>query len=283
LRDRVKRDYGIKAINRYYHAHPQEGTLYTKEVAYMNSINKMVMCPYPFSEMYSKMPVDVEFDTEKDMHYINHKGKSLYFPRTMQIEEVIGTYRTLLLEQDVRNSHRYMTENIERILPLSFFDVGSAEGILALELIDRVDKVYLFESDPAWIDALNATFEPWKNKVTIVSKFAGSVTNETTVTIDEICKEDPNTKLIKMDVEGAELDVLKGCKKIIAEQGNVFLCCTYHRERDAEDFEKLFKEQGYRIEFTEGYIFLASDPTWEVGIYVTRPPFRRGLIRAWKE
>lgn len=44
-------------------------------------------------------------------------------------------------------------------------DIGSAEGNFSLSNIENVKKVYLFESDKEWIEALEATFRPWRDKV----------------------------------------------------------------------------------------------------------------------
>lgn len=48
-------------------------------------------------------------------------------------------------------------------------DIGTAEGIFALNIIHSVKKVYLFECDPEWIIPLEKTFAPWINKIEIVN------------------------------------------------------------------------------------------------------------------
>ena len=46
-------------------------------------------------------------------------------------------------------------------------DAGCAEGYTSLEVVEEVDHLYLFECDEAWIEALEATFALWREKVTI--------------------------------------------------------------------------------------------------------------------
>jgi len=53
-----------------------------------------------------------------------------------------------------------------------------------LNAIEKVSKIILFETNVNWVEALNATFEPWKDKVTIVNKFVGNINNSTNTTHD---------------------------------------------------------------------------------------------------
>ena len=44
------------------------------------------------------------------------------------------------------------------------------ESFLLENYVDVASKIYLFECDPVWIEALEKTFEPYKDKVVIVPK-----------------------------------------------------------------------------------------------------------------
>jgi hypothetical protein len=48
--------------------------------------------------------------------------------------------------------------------------------------------------------------------------------------------------LIKLDVEGSELDVLMGAKKTIEEHKPVLIVSVYHRGQDFFEIPKLVKE-----------------------------------------
>jgi len=54
-------------------------------------------------------------------------------------------------------------------------DVGSAEGIYALDRVELAARTVLFEVDPEWVGALERTFAPWRDRVVIINKFASDV------------------------------------------------------------------------------------------------------------
>ena len=66
----------------------------------------------------------------------------------------------------------------------SLLDVGSAEGIFTLDVIDLIEHAYLFECDDEWVEALEATFLPWKDKITIVRKYVSDMDDENNTTLD---------------------------------------------------------------------------------------------------
>ena len=82
--------------------------------------------------------------------------------------------------------------------------------------IEKLSEVYLFEPDEEWVEALNATFEPWIRKVTLVNKYLGKNISENSDTINNIL-QDTSVDFIKIDVEGHELKVLEGAKEYISK------------------------------------------------------------------
>lgn len=91
------------------------------------------------------------------------------------------------MEQDLRSPHHYL-DSIEEVKGKIFVDVGSAEGFTSLEVIEKASHIYLFEQDKLWIEALNATFGPWKEKVSIIPKFVGNNNSEQETTLDAFSK-----------------------------------------------------------------------------------------------
>jgi hypothetical protein len=60
----------------------------------------------------------------------------------------------------------------------------------------------LFEANTGWIEALNATFAAYQEKIVIVNKF---VSNEgDCVSLDTYFQQQEKPTLLKMDVEGYE-------------------------------------------------------------------------------
>ena len=81
-----------------------------------------------------------------------------------------AAYKGLLIEQDRRSAHRYVG-SYEELRGKTLLDIGAAEAIFTLDTIEYINHAYLFECDEAWVEALNATFTPWKDKITIVRKY----------------------------------------------------------------------------------------------------------------
>lgn len=155
-----------------------------------------------------------------------------------------------------------------------FVDIGAAEGMLALEAVDIVKKIYLIECDLSWLKFLTRTFEPYSEKTTIITKYASDCIDDKNVTLDELLKNETAPILLKMDVEGMEDTVLAGAKEILSRPTTKVAICTYHKPEDADRFIKQFHSMGYKTEQSEGYMFLmGQDGTYD---------FRKGMLRAWK-
>ena len=109
-------------------------------------------------------------------------------------------------------------------------DIGSAEGNFSLSIIDKVKKIYLFESDPEIIQALRVTFEPWKEKVIIVNKYVSDETDDNFITLDSFFADKEAPTFLKIDVEGAEYAVLQGAKNILSTTKQMKIAiAAYHR------------------------------------------------------
>lgn len=192
--------------------------------------------PYDFADQYLKLDVAVSRDAAKGLPYVVHGGRRLYFPAAFSDRQVSVAYKCLMLEQDVRHPHHYV-DSMEELRGMTLCDVGASEGFTSLEAIDYVRHIYLFEYDPAWIEALEATFEPWREKVTLVKKFVGDTDDDKNVRLDTFFEDKPIEGLfIKMDIEGAECMALSGARHLFAHaEGLEFAVCTYHRKNDLKD------------------------------------------------
>jgi len=226
--------------------------------------------PYPYMLEYKKLDIIPFFEKSLNLPFVMHNKKRLYFPEEYSSEKMIKDYRALIIEQDERSAHRYVKSN-ELLRNKTLLDIGSAEGIFALDTIELVNHVFLFEYSEKWLKALEATFTPWKEKVTIVRKYVCDSDNEENLSLDNFLKDKTYQDLfVKMDIEGAELSALNGMKHIL-RSGNVYTAiCTYHRKGDPENISGLFESLGYSFEFTSGLIY------WNKRL-------SKGLIRCYKK
>ena len=147
----------------------------------------------------------------------------------------IPVYRALMIEQDQRSAHHYFNNNKD-VTGKGFVDVGCAEGYSSLEIIEEAKHVYLFEQNESWLEAIRATFEPWKDKVTIVQKYVSNRNSPKEQKLDDFFRDKPDEHLfIKMDIEGAERRALAGCEQLFRDCKKIdFAICTYHLHDDEE-------------------------------------------------
>jgi hypothetical protein len=158
-------------------------------------------------------------------------------------------------EQDERSAHRYVRSHAE-LKGKTLLDVGAAEGIFSLDTIELTERTVLFECLEHWQPALEATFAPWREKVTIVKKFVGDKSEGAYIRLDDYLGNHRNHLFIKMDIEGAEAMALMGTSQVLQQGQDVQLSvCTYHRPGDPEFMKNLFNENGFATEFSEGLMY----------------------------
>jgi hypothetical protein len=226
--------------------------------------------PYPFALEYKKMPIVCHFDDRFGLPYVVHSKRNLYFPKSYAYNDKKALeilYKSLVVEQDISSPHRYV-KDINRLKGKTLLDIGAAEAIFSLDAIELVSHVYIFECDDVWIEALNATFAPWKNKVTIVRKYVSDSNDENTITLDRFFEDkDKRNLFIKMDIEGYEQAALRGAANLLREAHDIdFSICTYHKKNDVVEIAGMLNSFGFEWEQTEGYFYFEKE-------------FRKGIIR----
>ncbi len=247
---------------------------YAEELNYMvNRGGRVLTFPYDWRNEYRNFHVDV-FDEGK-MKYVYHKGKKLFFPRRYSKRFIEHYYLSLIMEQDIRSPHCYF-DGKENFEGKTFIDVGAAEGIIALDVVEYVKQIVLFECNKDWQEALRKTFEPWQEKTMIVSKFVGNENSNTSVTLDAQIKMAgiQDSLILKLDVEGNEKSVLQGAATILKDQVTDAYVCTYHRKDDFTELSEFLKTIGFIITSSPGYMFYGSG---------TLAGFRKGVIRARRD
>jgi hypothetical protein len=242
-----------------------------KNLAYIH-MGRYGVTHYPgnFELSYKNRDIPILKDEDCGLIYVMHNGKRLYCLRESSEEEFRNYYRGLITEQDEDSPHRYVN-SYQDLSGKVLLDIGSAEGIFALDTIEYVDYAYLFECEEQWIEALEKTFEQWKDKITIIRKYIGEKTGDGWITIDDFLQEHRESNLfIKMDIEGAEMKALKGAIQTMRTAKDLDMAvCTYHNKKDADEISRFFAGENFEYALSKGYLFMNFH-------------MRRGVIRAHK-
>lgn len=267
-----------KSILKHFSAIPaNEVNEEQKEVISFLEHNSLRIFPYPFNENYSADNIKVFKDEESGMKYVMQDGKKLYFKKRWSESRIQRAYSDLAREQDLNSPHRYLTDSFSVSADDVVADIGAAEGNFSLDVIERVKKVYLFEYDREWSEALKVTFSKWPGKVEIINKYLSDLNDESHVRFDTFFNEHPDITFLKIDVDGAESVVLKSCAEIFSSAIPMKVAlCTYHKNDDEKDFSKLMKDYGFSVSPSKGYMIHFYDKK------IKAPFLRRGLIRAIK-
>ncbi|MDR2467755.1 MAG: FkbM family methyltransferase [Spirochaetaceae bacterium] len=238
--------------------------------------NPFSIFPYDFVKKYNSVDIDVFFDETAKMKYILHDNKRMYFPRDWAAARIRAYYTGLRIEQDIDSPHRYETPEYTVKNGDVIADIGAAEGIWALTYVEKAEKIFLFECEDEWINALKKTFEPWQEKVIIVNKYISNITQDKYITFDDFINGG-KINFIKADIEGMELELLKGCVRTLIEATDLkLLLCAYHHQDDAEKLRSFLEAKQFSVENTKRYMLFIGDKEFDI------PYIRRGLLRAKK-
>lgn len=267
-------------LNNYFFNN-YEKEKYSKELEFINNgISNLpeeekvlyTVLPYPFTLDYDYNKIEVLRDEQEGMFYVYLNDKKLYYHRGLSEIDVQKSFTFISAEQDINSPHRYLDKIFTVNTGDVVADIGAAEGNFSLMVVGIVKELIIVEADPIWMEALHKTFEPWKSKVRIINKFAGQINDENTVTIDKLEGEN-KINVIKMDIEGAEVDVLKTAENYISNNKIKMAVTTYHKHTDAEQIKTILEKNNYQTQFSKGYMLFIYDK-------LIPPFFRHGLIKA---
>jgi hypothetical protein len=270
----IRKKFLRRSILKYYHdLPPEERAPEWAEVVRWLEKHKVFVFPYDFTKRYRATELSLHLDRAKGLFYTEYRGHRLYYKDGESARRARRYFNSVFMEQDLLSPHRYLTEDFDVEEGDVVVDIGAAEGNFALDVVERAKKIWLFEADPAWQKALQATFAPWEEKVEIVPERVADRTEEGTVALDDFFRDRDPFDFIKIDVDGAEAQVIRGMEKLIrGKKIKRIALCTYHRQRDAEIFSELLRGYGYEVTFSRGYMIFRKR--------IEPPYLRRGVLKA---
>ena len=157
----------------------------------------------------------------------------------------------------------------------SFVDVGALNGDTSLEFITRTkgryEHIYIIEPDAYQISQAMDSIFTLENRDRIsyfhmalgayngVAHINNGIVGENggtvirTMRLDDLLY-DKRISLIKMDIEGAEMDALKGACRILKEQKPKLCICVYHKSTDLWEIPAYIKSirSDYRLALRQG-------------------------------
>lgn len=249
----------------------------TQVLEYINK-NGLGIFNYKFAEKYRHLDVHICLDAQNDLFYVMHNGKRMYFPRKWRDKDQIAAYyRGILMEQDIDSPHRYLTKDFQINQGDVVVDIGTAEGNFSLEIVDRVSKLYIIETDEEWMEALRETFKEYSEKIEIIQKYVTDYEEGEYVALDHLIQEPVN--FIKMDIEGNEWEALCGAKEVIKKSKRLKCAiCSYHRDVDEILIKDFFRENGMTFKTTPGFMWY---PGMARQSYISTK-LNRGIVRGIK-
>jgi len=246
---------------------------------FIKSNNAFGLVPYP-----SDAKPQYTSGIEENYPYVIHNGFKLFFPETWNLGKAQSFYENYMMNERITKvgneigPHQYQSEDFYVRNGDVLVDVGCAEGLFALDVIDKIKYGYLIENDNIWIEPLRRTFSCFSDKICIVNKTLSNCDSKDSITLKSLLTDHIDDSIfIKMDIEGGEMDVVKGAERLLGESDKIKIAsAVYHRITDADEMSVFFKKIGYDFSFSKGYILTSFlDNT---GI----PSLRQGIIRAWK-
>lgn len=257
----------------YKHSADRDDPQVAGIIDYIDRKGRIDLISYDFTEEYQVLPVTVEWEASCGMRYIPYKGRKMFFPRTWDENRIASYYRSVVMEQDQRSPHCYVKESYGVEEGDVVVDAGAAEGIFALDCVDRATRVYLIEADPEWVEALKQTFCEDGDKVQIIYGFLDRFHEGNHVSLDGLFGTE-EIGYIKMDIEGAEKAALEGASGLLKRCGNIGCAvCSYHCREDEESIRHTLESCGFTTDTSRGYMC----PNWTSEAYL-EAELRRGIV-----
>jgi len=229
------------------------------------------MLELPFPRIFGSNPQNqIDHIEEAGKHlvvWIKGINRPLYYPKDIEIR-----YLHMVINEctNPRSWHYYETAGTTVEDDDVVLDCGASEGLFSLLALERCKRIFIAEPLPEFVDCLTLTFSGIQNIKVLpfaLSEENGEAFLEpagissrivsgkegikiSTRSIDSLFVENAeDVTYIKADVEGHEIDVLKGGTRTIQRNTPKISITTYHNPEHAEWIARFLTriEPRYRI------------------------------------
>lgn len=204
----------------------------------------------------------------------NQIGNILYWPNKFSVNGINQVTAETFDENDW-HYYQYKTTTIENDEIL--LDIGTAEGLFPLAVIDKCKHIYMIEPSKIFTSSLKKTFDAFQDKTTIINTAVGAIDDEVFFNEDSLdgqvstsnsgnhkiklskidtLFQDIKITYLKADIEGFEQEMLLGAAETIKRNKPKIAITTYHKENDPKKIIDLIKsyvpEYNYYIKGIHG-------------------------------
>lgn len=170
-----------------------------------------------------------------------------------------------------------------------FVDCGAFDGDSVFAFMkwcnNMYKHIYCFEPDKNNYMLCKENLNEQSGKITVINKGTWSCETELSfsdtsdvashicedglqrikvVSLDKALRNEEKVTFIKMDIEGAELETLKGAKQIITEQKPKLAICVYHKKEDIFTIPEYIRSLNPEYKFYLRHYTLAE---WDTVLY----------------
>ncbi|MEM7600659.1 MAG: FkbM family methyltransferase [Verrucomicrobiota bacterium] len=151
-----------------------------------------------------------------------------------------------------------------------FYDVGASDGYFTCGVAYHMrcnSRVYAFDPGLASTGLVRAISHKAFSQVkfTLLDRSIGNTNSKTTDTLDSFYEDPADNAIVKVDVEGAELDVLAGATRFL-ENDRIHWNVEIHGQHRLDLVENVFKSYGkeFRVIYPQPHFFFGSElrPEW---------------------
>lgn len=226
-------------------------------------------------------------------YHIRNKFRS---PETVNIHSPAGTFPLIVyddwrMKPRIENGDYYEPVLMEELKQHAestkcFYDIGARWGLFSkymLHLTPTGMDIHAFEPDEYNVSLLNRNLED--SNVDIINKYVSDTEKSRYVTIDNYADRQSPPDLVKIDVDGSELSVIKGMSKLISKHSPIIYIEVHpqlmadHGEQPGELFD-IFEESEYSIQVCRDHRTRSS---WELLNDAKPPESKEFLIRATQD